>query len=649
MALAHLEYVGPERGKRVFLAELGSTNRYWQWAVGDDDVQRTEIGINVLAKPRHVSPLLGPLPPERLGRITIGIPESLFDEENQNVQLKSFRDERLNGPAVSDVVRAWGGQGHDALPSVAFALEAEAERRCESMRSVPYRFGPSAPGRSQAMFLDAILKAIPAALPALGSLFGGGAAGNKPGGGSPLEALLGAIGNKDIQELIKTLLAQVGTAKAQGLGASNAQALEVAEPYAPARAMIAPALLAALPALTPLLEKALNPETVKAILGAADPSKVIGAVSGALKDLAGVGIENQKVILDHLKAVHPSLDDKDLMGLLASMSAPGATVVTEGPQSFRRASKVKLTFLGMRPHSIDGRDQVLFLLGRSLRFPVDVQTPRPLGKALVEVTLRHLESHALIGRKRATVEISGAGPLAKVPMFDAETLSGVEPGTDCLLTVTVSWTNKAGQRVGTSVSQWIKLVRETVFAGAKRAGNATPLDDVTRYREFWHKVWEGPFDDARRRVGLQVKYCYALQPGARENGRMESKVLLEPPANGRVEGKVKAGLLLSAVALNSLLPRLFEKPALSSADLDALERRDAADRLGTCAHARVFLSGRPRGGAAVWVFPDVALHEVSLRAVTSADESGQVQGLAERSVLFPLPVAAHFIGTRSAQ
>jgi hypothetical protein len=559
------------------------------------------------------------------------------------VQLKSFRDQRLNGPAVSDVVPTWPTTDPERLPTQAFSLDVEAERRCSAMTSTPYAFRPER-GLSEAMFFDAILKALPSVLPVLGSLFGGG--GKEGAGGGALDGVLKAIGSPEIQDLVKQLLGQLATAKSR----ASSQSLSFAASTGDGRsqAMIAPALLAALPSLMPMLQNVLSPETIKAVLSSADPSKVIGAVTSGLKDLAGVGIENQKLIYDQLKAIHPSLDDPGLMNLLGSMSLSARAREEERP-SFKRAGKVRVTLLDVEPSAIEGQSAVLYRLGGTLRFPFAVETPKPIRSAQIDVVLRELESHAVLAKKRAKVAIDASGPVARVPSFDADALARIEPGTDCALTITVTWAGASGQRLGSSVTQWVKLVRGATIIGAERAGEAKPLDDVTRHREFWHKVWEGPFDEARRRFDLQLKYCYRIEPGAAENSRMEAKALLEEPDIGRSTGKLKSGLLLSAAALNSLLPRLFERTALAREELEAFDGREAAERFATCAQARVQLSGKSRGSAAIWVFPEVAVHEVTLGVVDGVNDNGQVLSTEERKVTFPLPVAAHFVGTRSGQ
>ena len=93
---------GPEGGRAQFVAEIG-TNRFFQWAVGDGNVTRTD-GLNVLANRKHVSDVMGPIEEASRGRVSFSVPGELFDRENQHVQLMSYRTADRTGPAISDVV-----------------------------------------------------------------------------------------------------------------------------------------------------------------------------------------------------------------------------------------------------------------------------------------------------------------------------------------------------------------------------------------------------------------------------------------------------------------------------------------------------------------------------------------------------------------
>src|SRR5918995_1607588 len=107
MALAILEYDGPGGGGHRFRAQIG-TNRYWTWAVGDGKHADRVEGFALLGERSHEAPMSGPLPPEARGRTVIDVPAHLFEGDNRHVQLLSFRERDMSGPAASDIVRVAG-------------------------------------------------------------------------------------------------------------------------------------------------------------------------------------------------------------------------------------------------------------------------------------------------------------------------------------------------------------------------------------------------------------------------------------------------------------------------------------------------------------------------------------------------------------
>ena len=45
------------------------------------------------------------------------------------------------------------------------------------------------------------------------------------------------------------------------------------------------------------------------------------------------------------------------------------------------------------------------------------------------------------------------------------------------------------ETVGTVMSQLVYLMENYIYAGTDSSGEPIPLNDVDKYREFWHKVW----------------------------------------------------------------------------------------------------------------------------------------------------------------
>src|SRR4051794_845220 len=113
MALAILEYLGPHGGGQRFRARIG-TNRWFTWAGGDGRKPARGDGVDMLPPPSHEGPMTGPLRPEARGGALIDVPSGMFEGDNRHVQLLSFREQDMTGPAVSEIVRVGGATGWDA-------------------------------------------------------------------------------------------------------------------------------------------------------------------------------------------------------------------------------------------------------------------------------------------------------------------------------------------------------------------------------------------------------------------------------------------------------------------------------------------------------------------------------------------------------
>ena len=143
---------------------------------------------------------------------------------------------------------------------------------------------------SSAMFLQAIASIIPQVLPALGSLFGGMLkpnANGKDGAAPPSGNLLATLGNPEKSSSSpnwsnrsparsRSASLAYRDASRSGRRCTRYPVPEFSE------AKVAPALLAALPALMPIIEKVLNPETMKAIMENVSPAKLVGTVTDAV-------------------------------------------------------------------------------------------------------------------------------------------------------------------------------------------------------------------------------------------------------------------------------------------------------------------------------------------------------------------------------
>src|ERR671910_3563868 len=102
MALALLRWAGgDDDGFQRFDVDVGSS-RFYAWAVGSGSTTRD--GVPMVSSRTRTSELLGPLQSGRRGKTMLRVPGDAFDADHHHLQLLSFRDEELRGPAASDVV-----------------------------------------------------------------------------------------------------------------------------------------------------------------------------------------------------------------------------------------------------------------------------------------------------------------------------------------------------------------------------------------------------------------------------------------------------------------------------------------------------------------------------------------------------------------
>lgn len=630
MALAILRFAGTEGGSLRFEAELGS-NRYYSFAVGGAETDSSG-GARVMRERRYTSPLFGPLAEPTRGRVSFEVPRSHFDRQHRHIQLASFRTPSLQGPAVSEVLNlpVTGGAADEGFQPIAFEMRAAMHVQPRPSQPVPFRYR-EAPPLSQSLFLDGLLSRLPSLLPGLGNLLGSLLGGGNTAGARP-PSTAGAQ-NPNTAALLAELLQRL--LNAPGAPRSAQQSLDYSQ------AQVAPALLA----LLPLLSQVLTPQTVQSLIGSLAPDKLIGAVTHGIGDLARLGLQGEQQLRDHLRALNPGVDDPSLDRLLEGMSAFEPR--RAGEPDYRRVRAVRLGFSDSQPVLLHGRPRVLYRNDREARFPLTVETPRPIRDAVLHLMVRRPSDGELLASRRLRVAEATTGPLSVVPTLPPEELGRLRRDEEYLVCVALVWKDGQGRSIGTSLSHLVTLVGEYTFDRVEDAAGLIPLNDVQRHRDFWHKVWQGTFTEETRHVDFECKYYYTLEPERAESARLETRSRLERSGVHREEGRLKSGLVASLSGLNRLLPQVSPHPALGGPELEALASPDFVRRFGQAARFRATFHGRPGQSAALWVYPVVKVHRVVLQRAERVDALGQVVQVAERSVFFPLPVLVHFIGARS--
>jgi len=539
----------------------------------------------------------------------------------------------------------------------------------QAARALDYRAAYAAPFAyrearySDAMFLQAIGSFVSSALPIVKQVIGG--LGGAEGIANILGGLLGGGGKapapapnasganpqsltpelaRQIAELIRTLAAPqpAGPASAPAQKAAGSSLAKSLSEYS--HGMIAPALLAALPALMPILEKAMNPETINAVLSNVGPKATLGAVADAVKDIGGLNVEAHKNMLDHIQNIMPSSDTSPMLNhLLAvseSLSEPSIL------PSYRRVEMVQVHFLPQTPVMLRGGEQLVYSLhaARGLVFPLTVDTPRPIRSATLYLIVKEAETlHAVIEKQWVLANV-GSGALSEAPRLDPGELGRLASGGSYLFCAYLVWKTRKGEKIGASRTQAVQLIGQYVYQGVESDGEIVPLNDVDKYRAYWHKVWQESFTREKRRWEWDCKYYYVLNTAGGKSERLETVTEETPRGGRRISGRLKSGLSLSPSDLNALLPQISQHPTLDAPRLEALASPAAVAAFGRAARSKVEFRGSEGNSVALWIYPEMRITPVVLLNAVSVDENGQVRELVEETVHFPIPTLAHFVG-----
>ncbi|MBI3777076.1 MAG: hypothetical protein HY273_16280 [Gammaproteobacteria bacterium] len=408
------------------------------------------------------------------------------------------------------------------------------------------------------------------------------------------------------------------------------------------QAMIAPALLAALPALMPLLQQVLSPQNIQTVVDA--PQKMTGQVINGILDFAKLGMQATEAEREHLRKLNPGVDDPALNQLLMSMSQGLASAQR---LNYRRVASVKLSFDEAQSQVLFGRSRVLYRKDQALQFPLSVNTPQTIGKARLVLQIKHPDTLAVLVEDGEDVGDLSSGPIPLVPRIDAAQAARLEPNQDYIVVATLLWKTKKNQQVGTSMQQRITVIGEYSFDRVEESGEPVAASDFERYRDLWHKVWEGDFGSGAHSARLDCRYYLVLNPKRTNNARMDTHV--EADGNTALGGKLKAGMEYSPYVLNHLLTRLAPNTApLSDAELEALAGSDFVERFNQAAQFSGKLKGRRGERGALWVYPEFKIQTLVLTRAGDVDEHGNVRTLDETRVRFPMPVMMHFVGVKGA-
>lgn len=472
----------------------------------------------------------------------------------------------------------------------------------------------------------------------------------------------------EIAKLLGTTLQQLlasTTAPAAAPAQSGAMAFRSASPvalldrppvatalsHAPyTEAMAVPTVLAmAVPQLMPLLQKVYTPETVQMLLQSMPPQQAIGAITHGLIDVSnsypdGTGAAAARSVAQAL--AQPDRTSPLVHGL--SLGLATADVALE----FQRVDSVQLRFADTTTLMMGGRSRLLYRADQTLALPLTVATPRPISKGIVQMLVKHPQTLEVLIAEKYRLQNITSGGLAVVPSLSPERLRSLPPNQDYLVCINLIWqatSSKTQQkkRLGTSISQLMTLVGEYSFDRVEGTTEVVPLNDVDRFRDYWHKVWEQSFADPLQQMKLDCKYYLTLEPERTDNARMETVTQFDDTIPIRLEGKLKTGLLMSPYRLNELIPQISTHPSLSTAELAALMTPEFQQQCSYAARSAVEFKGKRGDTVGLWVYPELKLQRIVLKQAGQTNANGQVLTLTDHDVYFPVPAIVHFIGVGS--
>ena len=657
--------------RRWFRYDIGSS-RFFRLALGGPERRRLD-GVSLIDRPTWVSPLEGPIAESAMGRGRYGIDEARFQDDAEFVQMMSYRTATREGPAVSAIVRARRPLPRDLAPArlTPPRLPVPMSRQQSSTTR-----RPSAPAVNQLSFMD-ILGAL---APVIGNLLGG-LGGGAQGTAAPSAPagtggdILARLADPATIRLLTQLVSQIGgvstgataTAASTALAGRRSDATATASALGYSTAMIAPALLAALPALMPLLQQVLNPQTIQTLVDA--PNRTAQTVINGVNDVLKIGVQADQNFMEHLRALNPGVDDPALDRLMESMGLSLAGGARRA--AYLRTSRVRLAFDGLQSVTVAGENRILFAHDRAIVLPMRVETPslksgKPARLTDPELLLEVKDPVGLRVHKRVRSSlppITGSGPIGAVTL-PADAVASLEPGRDWLLCVTLTWRapRRAGgrpgdrsvaagtDRLGACMTTLVHLAGPLVFDGLSDEGEAIDLADPDRYRALWHRLWAGRFAPEAKRFDAEIDYAYSWDPAAADVRREDTQIRTKP-ADGSVASvvaRVKGGLAFSPAALADAAASFDpDMPPLGADARAALADPAVAARLGLGARLRVKFRGREGEAFALWVYPAVRRATLALAAPATILETGNITTLSPRPTPFVVPVALNVIGTRA--
>lgn len=644
MALAYLRHEGSFGNKHQFSFDIGQ-NVFYSLIVGNETQKRSKYGLTFVDDAYYQTPLTK-VHLSALGKGKIQLSNQILKDKNAYVQLVSHADQQKNGTTYSDIIRLRRHMSLNNQPDETLmpALGFTNQQTMETTNILYSELTKKEEQYSDTMFIQGLLAAVPAvvstAVPVIKSVIAG--LGGASGVASIVGSLLASAGANASKQTVNNIQTAAKKAKGSDITSPEFVALikmilenmpKSEKPKAPETIAKAQAAPAALLALLPLLQKVITPEVMKSIINT--PDKMFNSIiDGAAK------LNKQE--MDHLERLNPGVDDPSIERILASMSLSMKS--NEQAIKFKRTDRVELNYDLKGEHNVSA-----FMKDSTITIPLSINTPKTISRAIIQVIIKDAETLSVFAEKKFKQEqIQSDSPIEGI-QFSPKELSKIPVNRNMLLCTSVIWKNTKGEKIGTYKKTLISFTSAYLFGFIKQAiGEPILLNDVVAHRNFWHKVWENDLDGKTKRALLSVKYYYQLEPDKQSNTQNKTRVKWDNPEQlgeeRKITGKLKSGFEASLSVLNHILPQVSEYPSLSQVQLNALSAHYALSDITYLAAPKLLFKDKP---TALWVFPELKIHEIILKKVSSVNSNGQPTAFTEEAVHFGIPSDLYFIGLGS--
>jgi hypothetical protein len=684
MALAVLKAEIGQSGKRAFRFDIGS-NKFYRVAVGDDQT-REKIGIKLLANPVWISPLVGPLDIVQLGRGRLEIDEQHFDRQNRFVQLMSYRNSSLDGPAVSDIIESitsFDGAGPPTDIPLNFGLgdptfSVGNTSGHTSPRPVKCRWKNKLPGKAMSFDIVGLLQSVIGGAPKIAELANGlmpiisKLLSSKDDSAPVAPGQLKDIANGNggaIIDLLKNVIT--------GLVTQPSQAKSLASPR---KALYGQSLASCTSA-----RRAMAELSYKRIGGRPQPygyaqivdgglitgplvadlvAKVLPAVIDGIKDLAKTAIQARKQEMDHIEHMVPKVDDPSFDSLVSASGGMGYLGSLDyhhrsssNRNHWKNVDSVKLDLDGSAHVNLGGKLNVFYAAGNALVFPITIKRQGNgnsvfslLNQCVVNLTARATKNGDTLMRRSWSIrgELSD-GLISEEIGMSASEAAKLPLALPMKFEFVLTWKTRSGSLRGTSFTYETEILGPLAFDHFEGKGESIALDDRSRFEDYWHRVWAGRFNPDLKRYELDVRYLLAMNiEDGSQNRRIEPIVKVQPREGllATSAGRLLSGTEFTLQALDRLKTILFPHvPELSRDEIEALSNIRFAEAFHRLARCRLEFRGRSGTPFTVWTYPSFSSQTVVLRSIANVNSFGQITAMEDRKIRVLVPTDIHFVVT----